>query len=345
LVPGKEPIGSQVDGAESLRSQNRFIHVFGSETQHLNCEPLDGRAIRDAFLRFFCSVLEGYERYLVVPDMDFLISGNEWFDSKRFLASALQDKAPFLGSLVTTQLFQSFIQRRTEASDLHCMLFDDCQTEFLSSHEPYGRLGETNFGSKFLPDVVDRLFSYDLLVDQCATEGHNIVSLESENMNGSIMEDSFLSDAETTFSVSGLRVQSSFISLNTTLNNSFQGLHNHKEIVTHPTRDKLALNSQFGYFRDGHSSFPQSFHENLFLPLEPEKLQTDMSEIPVAILTRSDRELEEANRRRKIAVSDGSGLNKQRRCLWQLPKLLVRICWFCSNLFACYTQLFMCLNK
>ena len=40
-------------------------------------EQLDDRAVRDCFLRFFCSILGGYERFLLVPDIDFHNSGNE----------------------------------------------------------------------------------------------------------------------------------------------------------------------------------------------------------------------------------------------------------------------------
>ena len=43
-------------------------------------DELDDRAVRDCFLRFFCSILGGYERFLLVPDIDFLISGNEVCD-------------------------------------------------------------------------------------------------------------------------------------------------------------------------------------------------------------------------------------------------------------------------
>ena len=131
IAPGQEPLDSQIDSAFDASIPPSLVHDEG--TSHVVREPLDDRAVRDSFLRFFCSVLGGYERYLVVPDVDFLISGNEWFDAKGFLSSAPEDKAVFLGALVSTQLFQSFIQRRTEASDVHCLLFDECLQEYHSS--------------------------------------------------------------------------------------------------------------------------------------------------------------------------------------------------------------------
>ena len=173
IVPGQEPLDSQVDSAFNASlsagkltgrwlqtrlvanqskvlisfillpfalSAGLVVDDFGGG-DHNAREPLDDRAVRDAFLRFFCSVLGGYERHLVVPDVDFLVSGNEWFDAQGFLSGAPQDRAPYLGSMVTTQLFQSFIQRRTEDSDVHCLLFDECLAEFHSSPVPYGRLG------------------------------------------------------------------------------------------------------------------------------------------------------------------------------------------------------------
>lgn len=103
IVPGQEPLDSQIDSAFEASTPAALVEdeIRLSNTHR---EPLDDRAIRDAFLRFFCSVFGGYERYLVVPDVDFLISGNEWFDAKGFLASASEEKAAFLGALVSTQV-------------------------------------------------------------------------------------------------------------------------------------------------------------------------------------------------------------------------------------------------
>merc|ERR1712238_305793 len=111
IVPGQDPIDSILDPSFEVSAPTSLVED-NIPLSNENREPLDDRAIRDAFLRFFCSVLVGYERYLVVPDVDFLISGNEWFDAKGFLDAASEEKAVFLGTLVSTQLFQSFIQRR-----------------------------------------------------------------------------------------------------------------------------------------------------------------------------------------------------------------------------------------
>eukprot|EP00957_Ditylum_brightwellii_P059134 4487074-Ditylum_brightwellii.AAC.1 len=124
IVPGQEPIDSLVDSAFDASLPKVLVEDFDDQGYRAQ-EPLDDRALRDAFLRFFTSILGGYERFLVVPDIDYLISGNDWFDSQKFLAAAPKDHAPYLSSFVDTQLFQSFIQRRTEASDVHCMLFDE----------------------------------------------------------------------------------------------------------------------------------------------------------------------------------------------------------------------------
>lgn len=138
IVDGQEPLDSWLDSAFYVDLADA---VEGYDVNAESKEVLDDRAVRDTFLRFFCSVLGGYERFLVVPDADFLISGNEWFDAQDFLASVPIGNASYLTSLVSTQLFQSFIQRRTEASDVHCMLFDECLVEYHSSPVPYGRLG------------------------------------------------------------------------------------------------------------------------------------------------------------------------------------------------------------
>ena len=65
-------------------------------------------------------------------------------------------------------MFQSFIQRRTEASDVHCLLFDECLNEYYSSQESSGSLMEC------LQIAASSKWSvpgYELLlVDQCAAE-------------------------------------------------------------------------------------------------------------------------------------------------------------------------------
>ena len=127
IVPGQEPLDSLVASAFDVEIPTGLVEDFDvlPEQNEESREPLDDRAIRDAFLRFFCFILRGYERFLVVPDADFLISGNEWFDSEAFLASASKDNSAYLKKLLGTQLFQSFIQRRTEDSDVHCLMFDE----------------------------------------------------------------------------------------------------------------------------------------------------------------------------------------------------------------------------
>ena len=54
-----------------------FSSSIAPPLEDMECEELDDQAVRDYFFRFFCSILGGYERFLLVPDIDFLISGNE----------------------------------------------------------------------------------------------------------------------------------------------------------------------------------------------------------------------------------------------------------------------------
>jgi hypothetical protein len=296
LVPGQEFLDYSVDSTIDSTVPSNLSHTFGENGNH-ELEPLDDRAIRDCFLRFFCSILGGYERFLVVPDADFLISGNDWFDSTKFLSSAPPNRNPYLGSLVTTQLFQSFIQRRTEASDVHCVLFDECLVEYHSSKTPYGLQGNG-----------------DLLVDQCATE-----------------PDTLLNEDESSFMAKSEADDKSFLQpgSDTTTHASFDSevtfaLNNSGDIVTVPSVAGLPSNARFTYCIDGQPSFPTRFARQFFFPKEPEHLCTDSDESPAPILTRSEREREEAARLLNTTISR-RGPQKQHRCLWQLPKFMVSI--------------------
>jgi len=321
LVPGQEPLDSQIDPFFDVSSPAALIE---DETPMRNTvkEPLDDRAIRDALLRFFCSVLGGYERFLVVPDVDFLISGNEWFDSKGFLASASEEKSAFLGALVSTQLFQSFIQRRTEASDVHCLLFDECIAEFHSSTSisPYGRLGgdvETIQGNgSDMPQML-----YSLLVDQSATESQFPgKSFDTDSKHGSD------TDSSGQFITKGSFGVSDDFAMNAT-----------GDWVTVPSRQGLPTGSRYIYCVDGNATFPDRLNPTLYLPSQPESWLVEMSTLPTPMLTRSEKEIEEADRRRKLATSY-RGLQNQRRCLWQLPKLMVSIisCCFIRKMIDSY---------
>jgi len=74
IIPGQEPLDSLVDSAfDATLPAGLVVDYEVLPEHHKSKEPLDDRAIRDAFLRFFCALLRGYERFLVVPDADFLI--------------------------------------------------------------------------------------------------------------------------------------------------------------------------------------------------------------------------------------------------------------------------------
>jgi hypothetical protein len=297
IVPGQEPLDSQLDSAfdVTLPSAVSDYDLAGSDR-----EPLDDRAVRDSFLRFFCGVLGGYERYLVVPDADFLVSGNEWFDSKGFLASVSSEKAPYLNNLVGTQLFQAFIQKRTEASDVHCLLFDECLGEFHSSPMPYGRLGEDVEAVPFADSDQPQML-YSLLVDQAAV-------LPSTQDHSAITVNRSMDASEAGSSVVSIKYSESALNIT-------------GDIVTAPSRQDLKVGVKYIYCIDGNPCFPHCLKPSFFLPSEPESWLVEMSKTSDPLLARSERELEEANRKRRMATSH-RGFQNQRRCLWQLPKLM-----------------------
>jgi hypothetical protein len=313
IAPGQEPLDSQIDSAFDASVPATLVEDEGTTGDQR--EPLDDRAIRDAFLRFFCSILGGYERYLVEPDVDFLISGNEWFDAKGFLSSASEEKAAFLGALVSTQLFQSFIQRRTEASDVHCLLFDECMGEFHSSPVPYGRLGG-DVETVSSPDSDKPQILYSLLVDQSATEPYLPIAYDKSFDAGSDTDSSSYQMAKGSLSTADMSDK-----LSITKNPDF-AINPTGDWVTVPSRQDLIPGERFIYCIDGNPSFPDTLNKNLYLPKEPESWLVEMSEAAAPLLARSDKEVEEAERRRRQATSH-RGLQSQRRCLWQLPKIMV----------------------
>lgn len=310
IADGQEPLDSQFDSAFEVALS---AAVEDMDVADRSREPLDDRAVRDSFLRFFCAVLGGYERFLVVPDADFLVSGNAWFDAKGFLASVSSERAPFLNALVSTQLFQSFIQRRTEASDVHCLLFDECLVEFHSSPSPYGRLGSdvetAPSGDTQQPQMV-----YSLLVDQSATLPPNsefAVLMTNRSMDAS-EADSIPSAALSKASMNFADVSFKFAETAVNANGDF---------VTAPSHRGLPFGKRYVYCVDGNPCFPHTLQPDLFLPQEPDSWLVSVSKSQNPLLARGERELEEANRRRRMATSY-RGLQNQRRCLWQLPKLM-----------------------
>uniref|UniRef100_A0A7S2PH45 UDENN domain-containing protein n=1 Tax=Leptocylindrus danicus TaxID=163516 RepID=A0A7S2PH45_9STRA len=391
ISPGQEPLDSQIDDAFSATIPSSMIQTQGyddavrynnsSNNKSNNhyphrpqCEPIDGRAVRDAFLRFFCSILGGYERSLVVPDADFLISGNEWFDAQGFVSSAPSDFAPYLGSLVSTQLFQSFVQKRTEASDLQCVLFDECLAVYHSAPTPYGRLGadtlemqssnQANYNEELNNIGAGQATAvYSLLIDQCAAEpimmdSTNAISAAATTTTGHLLHSSISREFDD--GVSGIEICDSFAESSVvsagivhsssaarsnhttgfstpvrsgggggggdTFADSSTSMHSHithAGVFTSPSRDHLPQNrdARFTYCIDGNPCFPHKLDSALCWPSEPELLASETTTDFVPFLTRSDREIEESNRRRKLSASH-RGLHSKRRCLWQLPKLM-----------------------
>jgi DENN (AEX-3) domain/uDENN domain/dDENN domain len=310
IVDGQEPLDSQYDSAFDVNLPSA-VEDFGVVSS--SRDSFDDRAFRDAFLRFFCSVLGGYDRFLVVPDADFLVSGNEWFDAQGFLSSVSAERAPYLGSLVTTQLFQSFIQRRTEASDVHCLLFDECIAEFHSASLPYGRLGgdveviQSADPARPRPQMI-----YSLLVDQAALTSQvadHVTIAPNRSMDDS-EADSSINLSKTSLSIADYSVR--YGELTVTTNGDF---------ITGPSHQDLQPGKRYVYTVDGNPCFPERLDPSLLLPSEPDSLFIEMVKQPNPLLFRSDRELDEADRMRRKATSYRS-IQNQRRCLWQLPKLM-----------------------
>ncbi len=310
IEPGQEQIDLHLDigydenltlaFAEELKD-----HHHEDEDEEYKKVLFDERALRDCFLRFFCSILGGYERFLLVPDMDFLISGNEWFDTEGFLASVSTNKRLYLNAFVSTQMFQSFIQKRTEASDVHCLLFDECISEFHSSKVSYGRMASHHKNATNVQQSYSRIPEYNLLVDQCATELPDLIGSD-------------------TTSCADTSLNTSFNNLSGIDGNNFTTATYSGDIVTAPSHQNLPPGNQYVYCIDGNPSFPHKFDKSLFFPSEPDELSAHFAEISVPVLTRSDRELDDTRRREKMIMSH-RGMRKPRRCLWQLPKIMVRL--------------------
>lgn len=346
IVPGQEPLESVVDPAFDAPLPYGLVEDYDTLPENQTREPLDDRAVRDSFLRFFCALMRGYERFLVVPDADFLISGNEWFDAENFLSSAPKGNVPYLKSLASTQLFQSFIQRRTEDSDIHCLMFDECLNEYHSSPVPYGRLGG-DVESIVSSENSQPHMLYSLLVDQSASATHSALASESPNIMSAQTNTAEKNGTEDNLSQyeAGSDVDTSSSALSKTALSTITDVSEHRknvveldsirhaesimipsgDIVTAPSRQYLTKGMYFAYCVDGNPCFPHRLNKSLFLPREPDSLLVEMSKCaPNPSLARSEREVEEANRRRKAATSY-RGFHAQKRCLWQLPKLMVCI--------------------
>lgn len=311
IVDGQEPLDSLYDSAFFV-DLPAAVEVYDAKTQ--SKEPLDDRAVRDSFLRFFCSILGGYERYLVAPDANFLVSGDDWFDAKAFLAGVPKGKRSYLSNLVSTQLFQSFIQRRTEASDVHCMLFDECVVEFHGSAIPYGRLGG-DVEAVPADDGASSQLLYSLLVDQSCSMASFAIDQATILPNRSIDA----SEADSNVSLNLSRASASLA--DSSFRYSESVVNHDGDVISAPSRQDLPPGRVFMHCKDGNPCFPYRLRNELLFPKEPTSWEVEMSKAPDPLLARSEREMEEANRRRKMAISN-RGMQNQRRCMWQLPKLM-----------------------
>ena len=181
---------------------------------------------------------------------------------------------------------------------------------FAASPKPYGRLGEDMELVQDEEGTRPRCI-YSLLVDQAATfpVGHEQSFISNRSFDASEPESAANAmKASLTFAENNSRYAVSAVNAS-------------GDFVTGPTKENLPRGQRFIYCIDGNPCFPHRFDHSLFLPNEPESWLVEMSKTPNPILARSEKELEDADRRRRQATSQ-NGFQKQRRCLWQLPKLL-----------------------
>lgn len=161
---------------------------------------------------------------------------------------------------------------------------------------------------------------YSLLVDQSATEPQLAMSttdrsFDADSKHGSDTDSGTLPPvARSTLSTSETSDRPKYFDFAVNASGDW---------VTVPSRQDLAEGERFVYCVEGNPTFPDQLDPNLYLPQQPESWLVEMSEASSPLLARSEKEVEEADRRRKQATSY-RGLQSQRRCLWQLPKLMVR---------------------
>ena len=285
-----------VSGQEALPPADAYCDQIGGVV-------LDDRAVRDAFFRFFCRVLSGYENYLRFPDANYLISGEEWFDTQRFVAAAPPSLQAFLASLVTTQLFQSFIQRRTESSDFRCMLLDECIAAYYKD-------GGKSFGRKACSQGELPV----LLVDQCSSENLFMIGSDSGVTSTASIAGTDMLDVSTAYKIADL-------SYNISKENFM--INCEGDIIMFPSLHNIP-STRFSYLNGDFGRFPEQFDLSLFSPSSPDSYGAldGLEETKVPILTRSGKEFEDAVRSWNAASSRGAS-KRQRKCLWQLPKLTV----------------------
>ena len=93
-----------------------------------------------------------------------------------------------------------------------------------------------------------------------------------------------------------------------------QQVTNERNIFTFLSQEHVP-SKRVVYYIDGNPCLPSMLDARLFLPSESRTLSTATSQINDLVVTRRNSELEEANRRYKMATCRG-GLDEQRGCLW-----------------------------
>eukprot|EP01041_Mallomonas_annulata_P007849 gene7849-16061_t len=115
-------------GNESLVNMPSPDRVPGTTTSTATAgclsSHLENGRVREVVLNFMSELLEGYESYLVQPGGNWRNDSSIWFDFDGFIAQSKVTARSFLKELLRTQLFSSFIQRRTQSSDPRLVFFD-----------------------------------------------------------------------------------------------------------------------------------------------------------------------------------------------------------------------------
>jgi hypothetical protein len=194
------------------------------------------------------------------------------------------------------------------------MLFDECVVEFHSSAIPYGRLGGD---AEAVPadDGASSQLLYSLLVDQSCAMVPSTADQGTIAPNRSVDA----SEADSTVSLNLSRASASIA--DSSFRYSGSVVNSDGDVISAPSRHDLPPGRLFIHFKDGNPCFPYSLRDELLFPREPDSWEFEMTKSPDPLLARSEREMEEANRRRKMATSNRV-MQNQRRCMWQLPKLM-----------------------
>jgi hypothetical protein len=200
------------------------------------------------------------------------------------------------------------------------LLFDECLQEFHSSSAvPYGRLGG-DVETVINKETGKSHMLYSLLVDQAATEPRSDIPLGHGSFDGDSRGHGSDTDNSSGHHMSMSKSIVSEVTDRLVKYSEFC-INQSGDWVTVPSRQDIPNNASFTYCVDGNPTFPDVLNQSFYVPRQPESWLVEMSTTSTPMLTRSGPEKEESERRRRFSTSY-RGLHSQRKCLWQLPKLM-----------------------